>query len=311
MLHSRWISDFLTNRTQVVRYHGVLSDNATVTCGLPQGTILGPLIFIAYINSASRQASSKRWKFVDDLNLLDIRNPSIPTSTLQQDLTDLDKWSHEQCMVLHPGKCKVLHIQFSKAARLLPSLQLNNIELKQVEVMRILGVFLQANLKWDAHVEHICNRASQRMYLLRRLKHFHVSKEDLVTVYTCYVRPITEYAAPVWYPGLTSALSRRIEKIQRRAVRIILGTEYTGYTEACTLLGLPSLHTRRSDLTLQFAKSLLTSKLYRHFLPPIRENISSRQTRSSNKLNLQLCRTDRFRNSAIPYMTRMMNDLLS
>ncbi|KAI8518922.1 hypothetical protein Bbelb_021790 [Branchiostoma belcheri] len=99
----RWISDFMTNRTQVVRYHGALSDSATVTCGFPQGTILGPLIFTAYINSASRQASSKRWKFVDDLNLLDIRHRSIPTPSLQQDLTDLDKWSHDQSMVLHPG----------------------------------------------------------------------------------------------------------------------------------------------------------------------------------------------------------------
>ncbi|KAI8479563.1 hypothetical protein Bbelb_427020 [Branchiostoma belcheri] len=208
----RWILDFLTNRTQVVRYHGELSDSATVTCGLPQGTILGPLIFIAYINSASQQASSKRWKFVDDLNLLDIRHRSIPTSSLQQDLTDLDKWSHDQSMVLHPGKCKVLHVQFSKVSRPLPSLQLNNIELKQVEVMRGLGVILQADLKWDAHVEHVCNRASQRLFLLRRLKHFHVPKEDLVTVYTCYVRLITEYAAPVWHAGLTSSLNQKLER---------------------------------------------------------------------------------------------------
>ncbi|XP_066267508.1 uncharacterized protein [Branchiostoma lanceolatum] len=183
-------------------------------------------------------------------------------------------------MVLHPGKCKVMHIQFSKVASIPPPLYLNNIELKQVQVMRILGVLLQADLKWNAHVDHICNSASQRLYLLRRLKYFHVPKEDLVSVYVCYVRPVTEYAAPVWHSGLTSALSQKIEKIQRRAVRIILGSDYSGYTDACTILHLPTLHTRRSNLTLNFATSLLSSELYRHFLPPTRADIDHNRRRS-------------------------------
>ncbi|XP_078594556.1 uncharacterized protein LOC144872371 [Branchiostoma floridae x Branchiostoma japonicum] len=226
---------------------------------------------------------------------------------LQNDLTDLDKWSHDQHMVLHPKKCQVMHIHFSKAAPVPYPLYLNDIELQQVKVMRILGVFLQADLKWNAHVDHICSRASQRLYLLRKLKHFHVPTEDLVTVYVCYIRPVTEYAAPVWHPGLTNTQTQRIEKVQRRAVRIILGSDIA-YSEACTLLRLPSLHERRSSLTLNFAKSLLSSELYRHFLPDMRGNISSRSTRSSTKLNLQRCRTERYRNSAIPHMTRLLND---
>ena len=71
----RWIANFLSNRHQKVRYHGTLSDSVTLTCGLPQGTLLGPLIFISYIIDAARQAVCKRWKFVDDLNLLEVRHP--------------------------------------------------------------------------------------------------------------------------------------------------------------------------------------------------------------------------------------------
>ncbi|KAI8502148.1 hypothetical protein Bbelb_197360 [Branchiostoma belcheri] len=256
---TRWIADFLTDRRQAVRYHGTLSDSVSITCGLPQGTLLGPLIFVAYINGAARQATAKRWKFVDDLNLLECRNPSSTPSSLQTDLSDLDKWSCENSMLLHPGKCKVLHVKFSRSAPIPPPLKINNRDLQQVEVMRILGVFLQSNLKWNAHVDYICTKSSQRLFFLRRLKHFHLDIEDLVSVYTTYIRPITEYATPVWHSGLTTSQSDRIERIQRRAVRIILGPDYSNYAEACSQLGLSTLHERREELTLKFARSLLTS----------------------------------------------------
>jgi len=303
----KWISDFLTNRQQMVRYHGALSESVSVTCGLPQGTILGPIIFIVYINSAARQALSKRWKFVDDLNLLETRNSSSQPPSIQQDLTDLTTWSQESQMVLHPGKCMVLHVQFSMTPRPPPPLKINDISLVEVRVMRILGLYLQSDLRWNAHVDHTYSKASQRLFLLRRLKHFNISKEDLVTVYTSYIRPVTEYSAPVWHPGLTTQLSNKIERIQRRAVRIIMGRDYTSYRDACTQLGLPSLHSRRSNLTLRFAQSLLVSDQYRHFLPSTRQNISCRQTRSANKLDIPKCRTERYRSSAIPHMVRLLN----
>ncbi|XP_035660325.1 polycystic kidney disease protein 1-like 2 [Branchiostoma floridae] len=93
----------------------------------------------------------------------------------------------------------------------------------------------------------------RRLYLLRNLKHFNVSIGDLVTVYVTYIRPVLEYCAPVWHSGLTTALSDRIEKVQRRAVRIILGQSYTSYTDACSDLGLPSLQARRLELITHFA----------------------------------------------------------
>ncbi|KAI8485842.1 hypothetical protein Bbelb_363940 [Branchiostoma belcheri] len=150
-----WVVDFLRDRRQVVRYHGTLSESMTVACGLPQGTLLGPLLFIAYINSAAALAASKRWKFVDDLNLLEARNPTSMPSSLQQDLTDLDTWSHRSDMVLHPRKCKVLHVQFSKTLYIPPPLKINNIELEQVNVMKILGLYLQSDLKWNTHIDSI------------------------------------------------------------------------------------------------------------------------------------------------------------
>ncbi|CAH1277582.1 Hypp9706 [Branchiostoma lanceolatum] len=80
-------------------------------------------------------------------------------------------------MKLHPGKCEVLHIHFSKVPYPTPSLKINNIELQQVKVMKILGVFLQHDLGWNSHIDAICSKSSQRLFLLRKLKHFHISSQ--------------------------------------------------------------------------------------------------------------------------------------
>ncbi|CAH1259452.1 Hypp2286 [Branchiostoma lanceolatum] len=102
---------------------------------------------------------------------------------------------------------------------------------------------------------------------------FRVPELDLVTIYTCYVRPICEYAVPVWNPGLTKNQSSRLETIQRRACRIILGKKYTHYSEALTQLGLPTLESRREQLCKKFGLKLLKSA-FRDWLPQSRGETS-------------------------------------
>ncbi|KAM3849703.1 death domain-containing protein 1 [Diretmus argenteus] len=238
---ARWIANFLSDRSQCVRYHGSLSDSEKITCGLPQGTLLGPWIFIAYINGAAKHASTKRWKFVDDLNLLEVRPLNAP-STIQQDLADLQRWSSERKMALHPKKCKVMHFLSAKSHPPLPKLTINDLELQNVSTLKILGIHIQSNLKWSEQVVHLY---------------------ELTSIFTIYIRPTLEYAAPVWHSGLTGVQSKAIERVQRRAVRIILGRDFTTYRDACSRLGLPLLSSRREDLTRAFATSLrrLTGQL--------------------------------------------------
>ena len=304
---ARWIANFLSDRSQSVRYHGSLSDSEKITCGLPQGTLLGPWIFIAYINGAAKDATAKRWKFVDDLNLLEVRPLNAP-SIIQQDLADLERWSSERKMVLHPKKCKVLHFFTTKSPPTFPNLTINDLELQKVSTLKILGIYIQSNLKWSEQVDHLCKTASQRLFLLRRLKNSAIPPDDLTSIFTIYIRPTLEYAAPVWHSGLTGVQSKAIERVQRRAVRIILGRDFTSYRNACSRLGLPSLSSRREDLTRAFATSLRQSDLFRSWLPPERGEISQRLTRSSNDLDLASCTTERYKKSAIPYMIRLLNN---
>ncbi|KAM3857114.1 inhibin alpha chain [Diretmus argenteus] len=264
---ARWIANFLSDRSQCVRYHGSLSDSEKITCGLPQGTLLGPWIFIAYINGAAKHASTKRWKFVDDLNLLEVRPLNAP-STIQQDLADLQRWSSERKMALHPKKCKVMHFLSAKSHPPLPKLTINDLELQNVSTLKILGIHIQSKLKWSEQVVHLCKKASQRLFLLRRLKNSAIPPEELTSIFTIYIRPTLEYAAPVWHSGLTGVQSKAIERVQRRAVRIILGRDFTTYRDACSRLGLPLLSSRRENLTRAFATSLRRCNEWENCKPP-------------------------------------------
>ncbi|KAI8510614.1 hypothetical protein Bbelb_115300 [Branchiostoma belcheri] len=190
------------------------------------------------------------------------------TPLIPEGLNGLDRWTTESSMKLHPAKCKTMHVSFTRTPPLLPPLYINGHALQVVSVAKLLGVWVQADPKWDSHVNHVTKQSSKRLFLLRRLKKFRLSQKDLLTVYTCYVRPLLEYAAPVWSPGLTRTQTKQLENIQRRACRTILGTQYTCYSEACTQLNLPTLESRRDQLSRKFGRRLLSSPFFREWLPP-------------------------------------------
>ncbi|KAI8502082.1 hypothetical protein Bbelb_204940 [Branchiostoma belcheri] len=247
---TRWICDFLSERRQRVLHQGSLSEWEILTCGLPQGTVLAPIIFLAMINSAAVKTRSTNWKFVDDLSMIESRLTREP-SLLQHDLDDLEQWTANSYMKLHPKKCKAMHVYFTKPPPPLPVLYIDGHALQEVSVAKLLGVMVQSDLKWNTHVNHITSQSSRRLFLLRHLKRFRLPVSDLVTVYIA-----------------------QIENIQRRACRIILGKDYSRYSDACSLLGLPSLQQRRQHLILKFGRGLMESPTFRQWLPPTRGETS-------------------------------------
>ncbi|KAI8516655.1 hypothetical protein Bbelb_052360 [Branchiostoma belcheri] len=289
-----------------MQQQGTLSAWEDLTCGLPQGTVLAPIIFVAIINCATKDVRARDWKFVDDLTIIECRLLR-QTSHLQEDLDTLERWSSESFMKLHPAKCKVMHVCFARNPPQFTSLHIDGHTLQEVHVAKLLGVWLQQDLKWDTHINYVVKQSSKRLFLLKQLKKFHLPHADLITVYICYVRPIVEYAAPVWSSCLTKTQSKQLEGIQRRACRIILGNQYTCYLEACSELSLPTLESRREELCTKFGRGLLNFPLYRNWLPPYRGEVSSRHTRSATNLDTILTKTERFRNSCIPYLVRLLN----
>lgn len=301
-----WICDFLRNRQQCVRYNSTLSEFVFLSGSVPQGTKIGPIGFQVVINDAAIDANSECWKYVDDMTLAENRNIS-ERGCLQNDLDVFYEWSQQNGQKLNPSKCHAMEVCFSRAAPVHSNLMIGTSRLLYVDKAKVLGLWLQSNLKWEAQVEDIVKKANRRLFMLRSLKRFGFDHDELVTVYRSYVRPVIEYGDVVWHSGLTSKQINDLEKIQKRACRTIQGREYSSYSEALSSCDLMTLEDRRIDHCLKFAKGLADNDRTKHLLPPTRIESHGRNLRNSNKISQIPTKTKRFQQSPIPYFVKLLN----
>jgi len=289
-----------------VQYQSALSEWEILSCGVPQGTLFGPIIFVAMINDAADNSRTSGFKYVDDLSLAEVRPAGVP-SRIHLDVQDMDEWCNENHLQLNPSKCKVMQVCFKLSPPCPPDLEIAGKKLEVVTETKILGLTIQSNLCWDHHVNSMISKCSRRLYMLSRLKRFGIPVKDLVSVYVGYVRPLVEYAVPVWNGSITARQTQQLERIQKRACRIILGPTYTTYTEALATTNLQSLVDRRYHLCSQFANKCITSDRYVDLFP-VNNRTHTMCTRMKTKpYRVPRYRTERYGNSSIPYLTKILN----
>jgi hypothetical protein len=184
---------------------------------------------------------------------------------------------------------------------------ISNIPLETVHVAKVLGVQISSDLKWHTQVSEMLKKANGRLYMLKLLKRFNLPRDDLLTIFTGYVRPLAEYAAPVWHPGLTNNESAALERIQKRAFKIIMGKDYTMYEEVLGLCEMDTLSVRREQLCLKFFESLMRLEHFSDWVPPMRSKVHQRNLRNSIKISIPRCRTERCRKRPMVYMTNLWN----
>ncbi len=195
-----WVKNFLGNRQQRVLVDGASSAWASVRSGVPQGTVLGPLLFLAYINDLPNYPESKIRLFADDCVLYRQINSIQDTVILQHDLDRLADWERTWQMEFNPQKCHTMHITRSTRSRIpCPTYSLRGNDLAAVDSATYLGVELDKDLSFVPHVNKICARANRTLGFLKRniRTSSRTSKER---VYRAMVRPTLEYASPVWDP---------------------------------------------------------------------------------------------------------------
>ncbi|KAI8500850.1 hypothetical protein Bbelb_216680 [Branchiostoma belcheri] len=246
-----WITAFLTDRTQAVVVNGECSDFVSVKSGVPQGSVLGPLLFLIYINDLPSALTSSARLFADDTaaytynTITSIQDQAL----LQQDLERLAEWERKWDMSFHPGKCQTLRVTPSRRP-LQYDYQLHGHTLKTVPSVKYLGVAITKDLTWKEHINNLCNKANKTLgFLKRNLKiSFRRIKE---LAYKTYVRPILEYAATVWDPHSQQDLDR-LEAVQRRAARFVMRRyrQTSSPTEMLEDLNWPSLQARRKTARL-------------------------------------------------------------
>ena len=214
-----WIRAFLSNRTQHVVIDGIASDSSLVTSGVPQGTVLGPILFLIYINDLpeSLKYSSARL-FADDSLIFRIIKTFEDCILLQKDLEALEAWENMWQMQFRPDKCSCIRFTRSHNPILL-DYYLKNVKLNIVKTQKYLGVYLSSDMRWTAHIDHIVNKGNRTLgFLTRNL--YRCPPKVKYTAYVTIVRPILDYCDTVWDTEIMRDKSK-LEKLNTRAARLI------------------------------------------------------------------------------------------
>ena len=292
----RWLHSFLMNRQQRVKINDRFSDWASPNGGMPQGTWLGPYVFLSLINDL--RSLLELHKFVDDCTLTEIISP-LNVSVMQQELDKLNDWSDANHMNVNTRKTKEMLIGNIRANPP-PTLQLHGHSIERVQSYKLLGLYVTDTLKWNEHVSRICSKAAQRLHFLKQLKRSAMSTDDLLYYYQSVVRPVTEYACVVWHTSLTKRQTKQLEAIQRRALKIIFGNDSDAVSDA--LSSLSSLSERRELLTKKFFVGLLSPSSCLHdIIPDKNDNSTISKLRHKKLYPPPKTRTEHFKNSTIIY----------
>ena len=274
------------------------------------------------------QSKAKKVKFVDDgtvavsINLkkcleedpvtrprpLNYRERSghvLPpqNNLLQYYLNDTEKFTEENKMVINSKKSNIILFNKSRKWDFPPEMSFSNNEILHVKnQLKLVGVIISDDLRWGPNTEYICKKATQRLWVLRRMKMYKLDTEHIIDTYTKEVRSLLEMAVPVWHSGLTKKQSRDIERVQKTALYIIFGENNFDYDVACTIAEIEPLEMRREQLCLKFA-SKDANKANSMFTKVEK----SMNTRSNNVVVEPRRNTTRLQNSSIPYLSRLLN----
>ena len=257
---------------------------------------------------------TKKKKYVDDLSMLesvDLKASLVPSpkiigppnchevpclslpvenSVLQHQLADLSEFTTNHKMKINHKKTKIIPFNFSKKYDFLPQLYFPGCDyLEVIYETQLLGITLTSDLSWTKHVDKITRRATKNLWVLIRFKQMGGTTDQLNLVYQMRVRSILEFAAPVFHSNLTRDQSRQIESIQKKALAIILGSEYVCYESALSKLRLERLDTRRIRLCYTFALKCTKSPRHAEMFPL--SNNPTHNTRHPKKYREPSCNT--------------------
>ena len=235
-----WIREFLTDRRQRVSVRGSFSSWLPVVSGVPQGSVLGPVLFLFYINDLVDGLECPILLFADDAKIYkEIRTPA-DVEALTRDMKRIQEWSEKWLLSFNEDKCATMHIGLHNQKQ---DYILNNKAIKKSDCEKDLGVLVSNDLKLAKHVAAVAFKANRVVGIIKKNFEF-LDKETIVSLHLTLVRPILEYAVQSWCPFLVKDVEE-LEKVQHRITKLVPGLENLSYEERCKELGLPTLKERR------------------------------------------------------------------
>ena len=225
-----WISDFLTNRRQRTRADGILSSWAKVSSGVPQGSVIGPLLFCTVLDSLSPLHDNTRMiKYADDVTILHFVRETGDES-LQSEWDHVTSWSSRIGLPVNAAKCAVMDY-VTKSGLTLPPVRVSpNASLPSVSSLRLLGVILSCDMRWHEHVNHVITKATKRLFVLRFMRKATCPSATILQAYDAFIRPLLLYCFST-FCNMPACLSRKLSRLEKRAFQLIGNTSSRTFQE--------------------------------------------------------------------------------
>ena len=336
------VASYLTGRSMTIKYQGATSSKRDLPGGFGQGTGLGGFLFLIKFNGACLRPPIPRpisknkamqVKFVDDASQVasvNLKASLIPDTAsrprplryqertgmilpraenqLQEQIDNFQTFVEENKLVANARKCKAMKFNFSRKFDFPLEVQLNHEKLQEVDEMRLLGVIVSSDLKWQKNTDALVKKAMSRIWLLRRMKQMGVSQTTLADYWAKEGRSVLELAVPLWHSGLTSRQAASLERCQRVAVAAMGLSGWRDYDASLARLGLCRLAARRDKLCRTFATRTVARSRHQDLFPR-REHHGHNTRHAGNSFHEDSCRTQRRYKSARPYLARLLNQL--
>ena len=269
-----WIEGFLGNRKQRVMVNGVPSSWYDVLSGIPQGSVLGPVLFVVFINTiVDTIKESEVYIFADDTKLWKGIFSDQDCVLLQSDIHNATSWSDDSQLRFHPGKTSSMRITRHKDTGIhIYFMNDNPLAISHEE--KDLGVIIDSKLTFEKHMQSKINKANSIMGVIRRTMEY-LDTENFKLLFTALVRPHLEYANAVWSPHLKKHIEA-VENVQRRATKYLPGLYSMSYPDRLRKIGIPTLKYRRyrGDMieTFKITHGLYDEAVTTDFLPLVPDN---------------------------------------
>ena len=309
-LHN-WFTDYLKDRSQAVVIKGHKSNFINITAGVPQGSVLGPLLFLIYINDLTYNIDSTIKLFADDTSMyLSLNDNRIRTQTLNSDLSKIHTWATTWKVTFNALKTDKLDI-CNQNVILLNSLYFDNTLLNTSEYHKHLGIILQNDCKWEQHITNLIKKCRTQINCLRSYK-YRLNRKSLETMFKSYILPILDYADVIW-DNCTETQANALEEIQLDALRTITGSvRGTSHALLYNETGFIPLKERRKRhkllLYFKFMNGLVPNHLAIRFPPLVSDVNPYHRRRPLNRQPPQF-RTELYRKSFFPSSTDLWNNL--
>ena len=296
-----WFRNYLSNRLQRVVIRGQNSDWGTIKAGVPQGSVLGPLLFLVYINDIVCGIKSSIRLFADDTSLfltVDEDNVNESAEQMNNDMISIKQWADQWLVNFNPAKTDNMVISNRKIDH--PPLYFDNVELNNTRDHKHLGITFRDNLSWSCHVNDIATKASKMCDVLRCFKN-QIDRLTLETIYFSFIRPKLEYACQVW-DDCTDKDKKLLENVQLNAARIVTGAKKgTSHALIYKELNWPKLSERRTYFKLLHMHHIVNSSApsYLCELLPSARNCTYNLRNQDNIAEFR-CRTVKFSKSFLP-----------